>query len=160
MGWGPLLLLIVGLSLAIAGWFCDRLNNFPTLERLLAKRARDAIDALNLLATNNRHELFPAHPGFSVIVAAWPGLSGDANVAVIGRSVAYVQFGPTVENHFELIARSIENAELPPRWRYATAIELFKGQIAKRVFWLGAVIFWVGIAVSLAAGLLEHLSKA
>jgi hypothetical protein len=153
--WGSLTLLVVGLILTIVGWFFDRLVHFPVLERLIDKEACGAIDALGLLASDDRCGLLPELPGFRVIIAAWPNLSSSASASIIARSVAFVQFGPTVENHFELIARSAEDVELPPRWRYAPAMECFKGKIERRVFWLGTVVFWIGIALSLVAGLMD-----
>jgi hypothetical protein len=155
MGWESFTLLVLGLTLTIVGWLIDRLEHFPGLERLLAREACNAIDALSLLASDGRYSFLPTHPGFKPIIAVWPDLSFSANVAIVARSVAFTQFGPTVENHFELIARSAENVELSSRWLYAPAMEKFKERIKKRVFWLGTVVFWFGIAVSFAAGLIE-----
>jgi hypothetical protein len=154
------MLLVVGLVLTVAGWFFDRLAHFPRLERLVAKQTHDALDGLRFLAQNDRHGLLPVHPGFRPLVAAWPGLAATANAATIARSVAFMEFGgATISNDFELIARSSDNAEIPPRWRHASAIEVLQSRMKKRVFWLGTVVFWAGIVVSLAAGLIELSSK-
>lgn len=160
MTWWPFMLLVVGLVLTVAGWFFDRLAHFPRLERLVAKQAHDALNGLGLLAQNERHGLLPAHPGFRPLVAAWPGLAVTANATTIARSVAFMEIGvAAISNDFELIARLSDNTEISPRWRHASAIDLFQSRMKKRVFWLGTAVFWTGIVVSLSAGLIELSSR-
>lgn len=145
--------------MTIAGWFFDRLAHFPALGRWVARNAHDALDALALLAQNNRHALLPAHPGFPVIVSAWPGLEARSRAKAIGRSVAFIQFGGQVSNDFELIARGADESELSPRWRHTAAAKEFQSRIDNQTFWYGTVVFWLGIAVTLTAGLIDLIGK-
>lgn len=154
------IILLAGLVVTILGWFFDRLAHFPALAKIVARDAHYALDGLALLAEDNRRALLPAHPGFTIIVSSWPGLDTSAAPEVIARSVAFIQFGGQISNDFELIARKRTDVELSPRWRHALAVKEIQSRAEKRAFWYGTVVFWVGIGLSLTAGVMDFLSRS
>lgn len=152
-------LLIIGLLIAVLGWFGDRAANFSFLLKVIAPDYVDGINALDILAENNKRAIIPKHPGFLVLLSRWPDRPLTGSVAYISRSVAYMEFGPRVKNDFQLILRDAQQNEIKPIWSEASARRLLKNELDKKLFIIGPVIFFIGISVSFISGLLEFLIK-
>ena len=151
MEWLVFALLLFGVGLSVAGWFLDRVAGFGWLLRYVDTDYYHGVGALRLLSGSEKRALLPAHPGFRVLLSRWPGGKPDS-VALIGRSVAFVEFGSTVSNDFELLLYDTARNEISARWRYSEAHESLSKNHRKRVFWLGTPVFFLGIAIALASG--------
>ncbi|MBI3914670.1 MAG: hypothetical protein HY327_10865 [Chloroflexi bacterium] len=156
----PFGLLILGVALSIVGWLFDRLSKLNWLMRLVASEQANALQALELLAQNDKHLLLSGHPGFKVLVAHWPGMSNRNTITGIGRSVAFIEFGGQVKNDFELIAHSGDEQKIDPRWRFSQAQQAINAELDKKVFWGGTIVFSLGIVISLISGVIELLGSS
>ena len=139
--WFLFSLFIIGIILAILGWLFDRVSHFPWLMRKISPDYVNGINVLDTLAENEKHAITTFHPGFNVILERWQGLNRKSLVTLIGRSVAYVGFGPQVTSDFELIAYDKDRSEITPRWKNSSARSLFVDEQNKRLFWIGTVVF-------------------
>jgi len=152
------LLFIIGVILAILGWFFDRLSYFPWLMRKISPDYVNGIDALDVLAADDKRDLTPSHLGFNAILERWPGLNRKSSITLIGRSVAYLGFGSRVTGDFQLIAYDKDRSEVMPIWKHSSARSLFVGEQNERLFWIGTVVFFSGLGIAFVSGLLEFLT--
>ena len=158
MRWFLFLLFIIGIILAILGWFFDRVSYFPWLMRKISPDYVNSINALDTLAANKKHALTPFHPGFNALLERWPNLSKKLSVVLIGRSVAYMAFGEQVKGDFELIAFDKDNAEIKPRWKESAARSLFVDEEDKKIFWIGTVVFFNGLGIAFVSRLIDFFT--
>jgi len=152
-----LALLILGLLLAVSGWLFDRALEVQWLGRLLAPDYVEGTELLDHLEANDKLAVLSHHPGFWAVLQRWPGLQNKQGVHFISRSVAFMQFGASVTSDIELIARDGEQREIPARWRVAGARKQLLAEAKARVFWLGTVVFVLGIVVSAVSGIVQFL---
>lgn len=155
MEWLPFALLLLGIGIAIIGWLFDRLSQIDWLLKRVNPRYYHGTQALRLLAENERRALLPKHPGFHILLELWPSTMPVGSVALLGRSVAFVEFGPTVSNDFELIKYDSARNEVSTRWKYSEAIKKLSEAHHKNIFWLGTVVFFLGITITLISGLIN-----
>lgn len=158
MKWILFILFIIGMILVILGWFFDRMSHFPGLMRRICPDYMNGITTLNTLARDNKVAITEKHPGFNVILKSWPGMTEKSRVRLIGRSAAYMGFGAQVTSDIQLIAFGEDHKEIGSRWKISSARSLLVVEKNKRVFWIGATVFWVGILISSVSGLLEFLA--
>ena len=157
MRWFLFSLFVLGLAIAILGWFFDRAANFNFVLKKLAPDYVHGIDALDILAGNNKMALTSEHPGFIVLLSHWPDKPLGSSVAFISRSVAFTQFGPRVKNDFQLILRDNKQNEIIPRWSEAEARIMLENELNRKLFISGTIIFFIGIILSFLSGLFEFL---
>ena len=115
-------------------------------------------DALDTLSTNNRVAINAKHPGFAPLLDAWPNLKDKSSVAKIGRTYAYIVFGPEVQNEVGLVAFNNRGQELQKDWTVRAAREVFSAKADTRVFRVGAIVFFIGTLVSVVAAAAEFLA--
>ncbi|TKS61505.1 MAG: hypothetical protein EWM73_02946 [Nitrospira sp.] len=149
------LLFVIGTLGTIVGWFFDRALDIETVTRVIAPDYHHGEAALRALEANPRVALTREHPGFAPILTRWPNLPEPGRVATIGRSVAFMKFGPTVRNEIELIARDSERGELTPRWNLSGARVQLRDEAESTAFLWGTVIFFGGLCVSTISGVIE-----
>ena len=150
---------ILGIVLAILAWHVDKAKHFPKLLRIISSDYADGTWALDLLAENDKHVLPSEHPGFHVLIRHWPELQQKSAVTLISRSIAFVEFGPTVKSDFQLIPRDKNDNEPGARWSSDDARALLLDQFERKSFVFGTVFFYFGIGLSLAAGITEFMSN-
>lgn len=154
-----LALFILGTITAIVGWFFDRALEIAWVTRLLAPAYFNGGKALAALEDNPKRGVLPDHPGFVPILDRWPGLKNKQAVAIIGRSAAYMEFGPKVESDIELIPYDANRNELPPRWTVSAAQKTLRQGAERRAFVVGAIVFFAGVTLSTVSGLIEFLTN-
>jgi uncharacterized BrkB/YihY/UPF0761 family membrane protein len=159
MRWFLFSLFALGLLIAVFGWFFDRAANFSFLLKRIAPDYVHGINALGILAYNNKRALTSRHRGFIVLLSRWPDHPLISSVAFIGRSVAYMEFGPRVKNDFQLILRDAQQNEINPSWSEANARNSLENELNRKLFTIGTIIFFTGISVSFVSGLLEFLKN-
>ena len=157
MRWLLFSLFVLGLLIVVLGWFFDRAANFNFLLKKIAPDYVHGINALDILAENNKRALIPKHPGFIVLLSRWPDQPLTSSVAIISRSVAYTEFGPQVKNDFQLILRDAQQNEISPRWSEANARGMLENELNRKLFITGTIIFFIGISVSFFSGFLGFL---
>ena len=153
----PLLfgLLVFGLLLTVVGWFFDRIDHFPWLAQIVSSENSAAISALDILSENNRRALTKRHPGFKILLESWPNFDEKDSVKFIGRSVPYMEFGSIVSNDFELLAYNGANENVGKPWSESKARRLFSLRFDRAKFWIGTVVFYFGVLISLIAAIIE-----
>ena len=157
MEWLLLTLLLFGTGLSVVGWFFDRLSKFGWLLRYVDRNYYHAVQALRLLRDSEKRSLLPAHAGFRVLLNLWPADIPIESIALIGRSVAFIEFGATVRNDFELLLYDSGRNEISPRWSYSEAYGRLSKTHRERVFWMGTGVFFVGIAIVLGSRIIDLL---
>ena len=159
MGYLLFSLFLVGLILAIIGWFFEKAFRFDWLINKFFPNQSKGLKALNFLASNIKHEITKEHPGFNVIIERWSQKGDEASVEYIGRGPAYIKFGSRVENDFAVVAYDKNKNKIEPVWTESSARHVLLEEIDKRLFWIGKVIFFSGILLSFVSGLLEFLKN-
>jgi len=149
-----LALLLTGVALSVIGWLFDRITNLPLLLKMISPDYLYGTEALRLLAANDRRHLLSTHRGFQVLLNRWPHSYSD-QAASIGRSVAFTEFGAQITNDFELRLCDATQADIAQRWSLTLAQKQLDAELEKRTFWLGTVVFFVGIVITLASGLID-----
>jgi len=141
------------------GWFFDRAPHFPWLINRLVPNDMKGLKALDELANNPNIAITALYPGFNQLLHLWQDMDNGtkAKVAAIKRSISYIQFGPQVTNDFELIPCDKDLAELIPRWHESSARAVLKSRIDRKLFRVGAIIFWSGIVISAVSGIIGLL---
>jgi hypothetical protein len=157
MNWPLLTLFVLGNILAILGWFFDRTREIDWLARVMVRDYVYGSRALDDLATDPKRAILPSHLGFNVLLTRWPNLPNKKAVASIGRSIAFTEFGPEVKNDIELIALDQALNHLESRWLFSSARQELQKQADKRIFIFGTIMFFLGIAVSIASGVIEFI---
>ena len=94
-----------------------------------------------------------------MLLEKWPELSDRSPIALIGRSVAFMELGPVVKNDFELIAMDENHNEVEPRWSEISARETLTQQNHRKLHRIGTGTFFVGIAISLFSGLARFIAS-
>lgn len=156
MKWLSFALLSLGLLISVIGWAFDRSTQIPWLHQWVDEDHYEGIDALEALSQNEKRALLPVHPGFWVLLQHWPSPVDITHVNQLRRSVAFTEFGPQIVNDFEIIAYdATQNEQQGERWRYSAAKTLLTEAYERKVFWLGAVVFFIGIAIAFVAGLVQ-----
>lgn len=150
-------LFLVGILVAICGWFFDRALDIRWVSRLVAPEYVHGTAFLDRLEGNDKLAVTADHRGCPELLRRWPGLSNTASVRMVSRSVAFMQFGTSVAPDIQLIARAQDQSEIPPRWSMAAARKELGDEAKNRAFWVGAVVFFLGMAISLVAGTLQFL---
>jgi hypothetical protein len=157
--WLLLGLFLIGVALSVIGHMADRATHYPWLLSRIDPQYVSGTNALDVLAQESRRALTPQHPGFSVLLEKWPELSDRSLVALISRSVAFMELGPVVKNDFELIAIDENHNEVGPRWSELSARETLAQQNDRKLHRIGTGTFFVGIAISLFSGLARFITN-
>ncbi len=157
MKWLLLGLFVAGMTLAVIGWFFDRATKFNFLLNIISSDYVYGINALDVLAENDKRGFGLNHPGFTVLLQRWPEYPKERSVVFIRRSIAYMAFGARVKNDFDLILLDANKNEIKPRWSEAEARNLLGDELNRKLFRLGTIVFFVGIAISFTSGLLQFL---
>ena len=150
-------LFIFGLILAVIGWFFEKAFRFAWLMKKFFPYQLNGLNALDFLASNVKHGITEENPGFRVILERWPQPGDKDSVQSIGRGPAYIKFGSRVENDFALVMYNEEKNKIDPVWTESSARHVLIQEIDKKLFWIGKVIFFCGIVISLISGLFEFL---
>ena len=149
------ILSLVGLLVTLFGWLFDRALDISWVARLIAPAYFHAKAVLNQLEGNSRLAITADERGCVELLKRWPGLADITSVGMISRSIAFMSFGPTVTPEIELIARRADKSEILPRWRMAAARHDLEHEAKTRVFRVGAIVFSIGLAISLLAAVLQ-----
>jgi hypothetical protein len=139
---------IIGILISIVGWFLDRANKFKWLMLKIAPDCIFAQRALDSLEADQKIGLTKNHKGFQILLNKWPNLISKQSVEYIGRSLAFIEFGPQVKNDIQLIAYDKEEKEVKERWSMLDARSSIEKILEKKLFKQGVYLFWFGIAVS------------
>ena len=153
------LLFISGFIIAIVGRFFDQVTELPWLLRMISPDYVNGINALDFLAQNRRHILNSHDPGFIVILERWPNLNKKSSVALIRRSPPYQDMLHQVKSDFELIGFDSNTKEIGTRWEESLARSLLIKELNNKRFWMGTVVFYIGLGLTVVSGLLEFLTK-
>ena len=148
-------LFLIGIILAIVGWFFDRAKLFNWLMMKIAPDYIFAQKALEDLKKDPKIALTKHHEGFQILLERWPNLSNKDSVEYIGRTAAFVSFGAQVKNDIQLIAYDNENKEIRERWSISNATVVIEEIVERRLFKIGAILFWIGIVVSIASHIIS-----
>jgi hypothetical protein len=154
------IIFVLGVVITITGWFFDRAKSFNWLVSFIAPDYVSAKQALNDLKQNEKIGLTPYHEGFQFLLDKWPNLSNKDSVCFIGRSVAFISFKPEISNDIELIAYDKDKNEVKERWIISEASVAIEGLIERKLFSIGCVLFWFGIAVSIVSYLVSSRANS
>jgi hypothetical protein len=129
-----LILSLVGALLVVIGWFIDRALELDWLRRRLAVKAHIGLRALDALRSNPSLEIERNDPAFAVLSSIWPQFPTEPSIRAIGRTVAYVQFGPEVTNEIglTLFGEDLERIEKHD-WTISQAGDALIGPLKKRL---------------------------
>lgn len=152
-------LFIFGLILAVIGWFFEKAFRFAWLIKKFFPDQLNGLNALDFLASNVKHGITGENQGFSIILERWPQPENKESVQYIKRGPAYIKFGSQVENDFALVMYNEDMNKIEPVWTESSARHVLLQEIDKKLFWIGKVIFFCGIVISLVSGLIEFLEK-
>ena len=156
-----LFLSVVGALLSVAGWVIERAFKFEWLRRRLAVEADTALRALDRLRADPKLGFTREDPAFVILSAAWPRFPHTLQIHAIGRTVAYVEFGSDVKNQigltlFDEKLKRVEGYD----WTIAAATEALVAPIEKRFRYIGTSVFFIGVAITLAAASVRFASSA
>ena len=152
-------LFLIGIVVAIVGWFFDKAKSFDWLMLKIAPDYVFAQRALDDLKRDSKIVLTDRHQGFRVLITRWPNLKNPNAVKYIGRSSAFLAFGAQVRNDIQMIAYDIEKTEIPERWNMSDAAGEIERIVETRLFRIGAILFWSGIVISVASHAISLMSK-
>ena len=68
-------------------------------------------------------------------------------------------FGPNVKDDIDLIARDNEENEVRGKWTYSEARKALIASRDRRLFWIGTLVCFAGIAITATTGWLEFIQK-
>lgn len=153
-------LFIVGIIFTITGWFFDRAKSFNFLLSWISPEYVFAQQALADLKKDQKIALTKNHEGFEVLLKKWPDLSEKESVVYIGRSVAYMSFGPEMSSDIEIIAFDKDQNEIKNRWAMSNANATFESIIDKKLFIIGTILFWFGIVISVVSHILSSSNNS
>jgi hypothetical protein len=142
-------LFIVGIIVTIIGWFLENIKRFKWFMLRIAPEYIFGRNALGDLEKNQKIALTKNHEGFSVLLRNWPNLQEKNKVEYIGRSVAFISLGSQVKNDIQLIPYDSKQKEIPNRWSFLEACEKIEEISNRKLFRIGAFLFWCGITLSI-----------
>ncbi|MGH7871598.1 MAG: hypothetical protein ACREQO_05200 [Candidatus Binatia bacterium] len=148
-----------GIALTILGWLFARVIQARWLLMLVTPDYVKGMTVLNELASNEKFVATVKRPGVRVLLNVWPGLADKGHVESIQRSVAYMVFGPNVKDDIDLIARDNDENEVGGKWTYSEARKVLIASRDKRLFWIGTLVFFAGMAITVTTGWLEFIRK-
>lgn len=153
------ILSIVGVLLSIAGWVIERAFKLEWLRRRICTEADTALRALEALRADPKLGIEHNDPAFAVLSAAWPRFPDRPPIRAIGRTVAYVEFGSEVKNQigltlFDERLNHVEGHD----WTISEANDALVAPIEKRFRYVGITVFFVGVAVTIAAAIVRFAS--
>jgi hypothetical protein len=161
----PMQLTVLALSLAgallsVAGWAIERAFRFEWLRRLLCPKADIALRALDALRANPKLGFTHDDPAFVVLASVWPRFPHTLGIHAIGRTVAFVEFGPEVKNQigltlFDQKLNRIEGYD----WTFAAATDALIAPTEKRFRYVGTTVFIVGITLTVVVAILRFASS-
>lgn len=152
---------IAGALLSIAGWVIERAFKLVWLRRRLCAKADTALRALEALRANPTLGIERNDPAFAVLSAAWPGFPDTPPIRAIGRTVAYVEFGSEVKNQIGLTLFDQTLARVEGHdWTISEANDALVAPIEKRFRYVGIAVFFVGVAITVAAAIVRFASAA
>lgn len=154
-----LVLGILGALLSSCGWIIERAFKIRWLRRHLAAKADTALRELDKLRGNPSLAFTRDDPAFQVLSSVWPGFPQNLPVHAIGRTVAYISMGPEIKNEigltlFDEQLKRIEGFD----WTIDAADDLIVAPVEKRFRAIGVTVFWIGIAVTLAATVVRFIA--
>lgn len=120
-------------------------------EYIFGKKALDDLEKDQKTALTKNHE------GFNVLLGKWPNLQNMDEVEYIGRSVAFISFGSQVMNDIQLIPYDSNQKEIPNRWSFIEAREKIDEISDRKLFRMGAFLFWGGILLSIISYILGSM---
>ncbi len=95
----------------------------------MAKVARDYVatkKSLEILKNNPKVALTKEDEGFTILLNKWPNLKEKSSVEYIGRTVAFVSFGPQVKNDIQLVLYDKNEEEIKNRWNMSEVEEILE----------------------------------
>jgi hypothetical protein len=147
-------LFVIGLVLTVTGWMFDRALDIKEFAKIALPGYIYGNELLNALEQDPTLAAVPSNPGFRPIIAWWPQLEDKGAVQTISRSPAFIDFGSSVTNDILLIPKDGDAKQRGPSWRMSLARRQLAERARARLFWMGAVIFFVGVIVSATSGTL------
>lgn len=138
---------ILGIVITIIGRVVDSARYPNWLMSAIAPDYVSAKKALTDLEQDERIGLTSHHEGFQRLIDKWPNLSNEDAVQFIGRSVAFIDLKPKMKDDIELIAYDKEKNEIKERWKVSEASAALESIIEKRLFFIGGILFSIGIAI-------------
>lgn len=148
---------IIGIIIAIIGWFFNHASSFNWLILMIASNYIFAKRALGDLEKDQKIALTKHHEGFKILLDKWPNLHNKDSVEYIGRSVAFVSFGAQAKNDIQIIAYDTNKNEIKERWSILGARSELEKIAENKLFKIGAIFFWSGISISIASHIISSL---
>ncbi len=148
-----------GIAITILGCLLARVVEARWLLMLVTPNYVKGMAILNELASNEKFVATVKRPGVRVLLNLWPGLADKGHVESIQRSVAYMVFGPHVKDDIDLIARDNEENEVKGKWTYSEARKALIASRDRRLFWIGTLVCFAGIAITATTGWLAFIQK-
>ena len=156
-----LILSIAGALLSIVGWVIERAFKLEWLRRRFCAKADTALRVLDELRANPKLGLERDDPAFAVLSSAWPRFPSSPPIRAIGRTVAYVEFGPEVKNQIGLTLFDEKLVRVEGYdWTIAGAEDALVAPIEKRFRYIGITIFFIGVAITVVTAIVRFASAA
>lgn len=165
MVWVRLVLFVLGLAAAVAGWFVDQADHFAFARNLADAEAYTARDVLDRLE-NDQKLVIPAHDdiGAAYLLRVWPKLPKGADLPEgiefygVGRSGAYMDLNPNTTARGDVDLRAMadpDNYALKFTWKMSEARIVVDDRIEASALRFGGAMFFGGLTVSTLVGLYE-----
>ena len=137
-----------GIIISIVGWFLDRANKFQWLMLKISPDSVYALMALDDLTKDTKISLTQKHKGFNPLLKKWPDLKNKSRIEYIGRSVAFMSFGPEVKNDIQLITYDKDQKKIENVWSISEARCSFQNMSENKLFKMGTALFGFGLAIT------------
>ncbi len=154
-----LILSIVGALLSVVGWVIDHAFKLQWLRRRFFSRADIALRELDVLQANPQLGIRRSEPAFAVLSSVWPNFPSSPTIQAIGRTVAYVEFGPEVKNQIGLTLFDDKLVRVEGHdWTISGAEDALVAPIKKSLRRIGITVFFIGITITVASAIVGFAS--
>lgn len=152
-----LILFLLGTALSVVGWLFDKVGEVDALQASLFPEETKALRGIDYLAPDFNRTLNTQSIGFEELVEDWPGVDSQT-IVLVRRDGGTMELGTTGNAYFRMHAVTESDEEI--EWRSDHARTFFNESIDVAVFRYGAVIFFLGILITLLSGLIEFLKRS
>jgi len=159
-----LILALIGLVIAIIGWYFDRALAFPSLLKLIAPDYISVKQAFDILDSGEKAIIPINHPGSRILMNWWkpkPKEQDIAKISGIGRSTGIFNI-ITGKHRYELRLLTQENKTMPAGyiWNDVEAKKLMQDILDKSVLKWSGWMFWGGLMLSAILIIWEYKTKS
>jgi len=154
---------IIGITLAISGWFVSHGEDINWVERLLARQYIVAVETYENMI-KNKSLVKEGEPGFNQLAdilsedLSGPGDLTISEIRIIDHGISFKSYDTGMKS---VPTISIEITLLDGRKTQASSVDDLRPELKKRyfkksIFKVGAFIFWIGILVGILSLFLEQ----